>query len=93
MAARPDPARLSPRARTTPTWRGPEPGTAPGAMANGPQAAVAWMFEDNEKANAGRAGFLARVPLGRLGEPEDLAGPPTSCTPFHFWKATLRSIA
>ena len=22
-----------------------------------------------------RAGFLARVPLGRLGEPEDLAGP------------------
>jgi NAD(P)-dependent dehydrogenase (short-subunit alcohol dehydrogenase family) len=22
-----------------------------------------------------RAGFLARVPIGRLGEPEDLAGP------------------
>src|SRR5262249_6265420 len=36
---------------------------------------TAWMFEDNEKANAVRAGFLARVPLGRLGEPEDLAGP------------------
>lgn len=34
-----------------------------------------WMFEDNEKANAVRAGFLARVPVGRLGEPEDLAGP------------------
>jgi NAD(P)-dependent dehydrogenase (short-subunit alcohol dehydrogenase family) len=36
---------------------------------------TAWMFEDNEKANAVRAGFLARVPIGRLGEPEDLAGP------------------
>jgi len=33
------------------------------------------MFEDNEKANGVRAGFLSRVPLGRLGEPEDLAGP------------------
>lgn len=36
---------------------------------------TAWMFEDNERANGVRAGFLARVPLGRLGEPEDLAGP------------------
>lgn len=36
---------------------------------------TAWMFEDNEKANAVRAGFLSRVPVGRLGEPEDLAGP------------------
>jgi NAD(P)-dependent dehydrogenase (short-subunit alcohol dehydrogenase family) len=36
---------------------------------------TAWMFEDNDNANAVRAGFLARVPLGRLGEPEDLAGP------------------
>jgi NAD(P)-dependent dehydrogenase (short-subunit alcohol dehydrogenase family) len=36
---------------------------------------TAWMFEDNEKANSVRAGFLSRVPLGRLGEPEDLAGP------------------
>lgn len=36
---------------------------------------TAWMFEDNEKANAVRAGFLSRVPLGRLGEPADLAGP------------------
>jgi len=36
---------------------------------------TAWMFEDNERANATRAGFLARVPIGRLGEPEDLAGP------------------
>lgn len=36
---------------------------------------TAWMFEDTEKARAVREGFLARVPLGRLGEPEDLAGP------------------
>lgn len=36
---------------------------------------TAWMFEDNERANTVRAGFLARVPMGRLGEPEDLAGP------------------
>ena len=36
---------------------------------------TAWMFEDNDKANNVRAGFLARVPIGRLGEPEDLAGP------------------
>jgi NAD(P)-dependent dehydrogenase (short-subunit alcohol dehydrogenase family) len=36
---------------------------------------TAWMFEDNENANKVRAGFLARVPMGRLGEPEDLAGP------------------
>jgi NAD(P)-dependent dehydrogenase (short-subunit alcohol dehydrogenase family) len=36
---------------------------------------TAWMFADDEKATAVRTGFLARVPLGRLGEPEDLAGP------------------
>ncbi len=36
---------------------------------------TAWMFEDNEKANTARGGFLTRVPLGRLGEPADLAGP------------------
>jgi NAD(P)-dependent dehydrogenase (short-subunit alcohol dehydrogenase family) len=34
-----------------------------------------WMFKDDEKAKTVRAGFLARVPIGRLGEPEDLAGP------------------
>jgi NAD(P)-dependent dehydrogenase (short-subunit alcohol dehydrogenase family) len=33
------------------------------------------MFEDNEKARATRNGMLARIPLGRLGEPADLAGP------------------
>ncbi|BBE34758.1 putative oxidoreductase [Sphingosinicella microcystinivorans] len=36
---------------------------------------TAWMFEDNENAANVRTGFLARVPVGRLGEPEDLAGP------------------
>ncbi|MDE0697102.1 MAG: SDR family oxidoreductase [Boseongicola sp.] len=36
---------------------------------------TAWMFEDSEDAQAVRRGFLARVPKGRLGEPEDLAGP------------------
>ena len=34
-----------------------------------------WMFEDTERAQAVRKGFLTRVPKGRLGEPEDLAGP------------------
>ena len=38
-------------------------------------ALTAWMFEDTEKGNATRNGMLARIPLGRLGEPEDLAGP------------------
>jgi len=36
---------------------------------------TAWMFEDNDNAKAVRGGFLTRVPKGRLGEPEDLAGP------------------
>jgi NAD(P)-dependent dehydrogenase (short-subunit alcohol dehydrogenase family) len=36
---------------------------------------TAWMFADDEKARTVRQGFLARVPIGRLGEPEDLAGP------------------
>lgn len=36
---------------------------------------TAWMFEDTDDAKQVRAGFLARVPKGRLGEPEDLAGP------------------
>jgi NAD(P)-dependent dehydrogenase (short-subunit alcohol dehydrogenase family) len=34
-----------------------------------------WMFAEDDKARAVRGSFLARVPLGRLGEPEDLAGP------------------
>lgn len=36
---------------------------------------TAWMFADDDKAKGVRQGFLARVPIGRLGEPEDLAGP------------------
>lgn len=36
---------------------------------------TAWMFEDTEKAKDVRKGFLSRVPVGRLGEPQDLAGP------------------
>ena len=36
---------------------------------------TAWMFEDDERGTDVRKGFLARVPKGRLGEPEDLAGP------------------
>jgi len=34
-----------------------------------------WMFGDDETAVTTRKGFLARVPKGRLGEPDDLAGP------------------
>jgi NAD(P)-dependent dehydrogenase (short-subunit alcohol dehydrogenase family) len=36
---------------------------------------TAWMYEDTEEATKIRQGFLARVPKGRLGEPEDLSGP------------------
>ena len=36
---------------------------------------TAWMFEDTPEAIKVREGFLSRVPKGRLGEPEDLAGP------------------
>jgi len=36
---------------------------------------TAWMFEDNDNAKSVRNGFLTRVPKGRLGEAEDLAGP------------------
>jgi len=36
---------------------------------------TAWMFEDSDEAKTVRDGMLARIPVGRLGEPEDLAGP------------------
>jgi len=36
---------------------------------------TAWMFENTPEAEKFRSGFLSRVPKGRLGEPEDLAGP------------------
>ena len=34
-----------------------------------------WMFADDERGETVRAGFLTRVPKGRLGEPEDLVDP------------------
>ena len=36
---------------------------------------TAWMFSDDEPGKSTREGMLARIPIGRLGEPEDLAGP------------------
>ncbi len=36
---------------------------------------TAWMFADTDEARKVREGFYARLPKGRLGEPEDLAGP------------------
>jgi NAD(P)-dependent dehydrogenase (short-subunit alcohol dehydrogenase family) len=33
------------------------------------------MFADDEKGTTARNGILARIPIGRLGEPDDLAGP------------------
>lgn len=36
---------------------------------------TSWFFEDNDHANASREKLLDRIPLGRLAEPEDLAGP------------------
>lgn len=38
-------------------------------------ALTAWMFADDERGRTVRAGFMQRVPKGRLGEPQDLAGP------------------
>lgn len=35
---------------------------------------TAWMYGDNELGQATRARSLSRIPLGRLGEPEDLVG-------------------
>ena len=40
-----------------------------------PLAAHRLDVRGHDKAKTVRAGFLARVPKGRLGEPEDLAGP------------------
>lgn len=36
---------------------------------------TSWMFTDEPSAKSTRETFLTRIPLGRLGEPEDLAGP------------------
>jgi len=38
-------------------------------------ALTAWMYEDDERGRATREAMLARIPLGRLAEPEDLVGP------------------
>src|SRR5450759_2529838 len=35
---------------------------------------TAWMYADDEKGRATREAMLARIPLGRLAEPEDLTG-------------------
>jgi NAD(P)-dependent dehydrogenase (short-subunit alcohol dehydrogenase family) len=35
---------------------------------------TAWMYADDEKGRATREAMLSRIPLGRLAEPEDLAG-------------------
>ena len=37
-------------------------------------ALTAWMYEDDDRGRATREGMLARIPLGRLAEPEDLTG-------------------
>lgn len=36
---------------------------------------TSWVFEDNDFANASREKFVDRIPIGRLSEPEDMAGP------------------
>lgn len=35
---------------------------------------TAWMYGDDPKGKATREGMLSRIPLGRLGEPEDFVG-------------------
>ena len=35
---------------------------------------TAWMFTDEEPGKSVRKGMLSRIPLGRLGEPDDLVG-------------------
>ncbi len=40
---------------------------------------TAWMYADDEKARTTREAMLARIPLGRLAEPEDFAGALISC--------------
>ena len=35
---------------------------------------TAWMYSDDEPARSTREGMLARIPLGRLGEPDDFVG-------------------
>jgi NAD(P)-dependent dehydrogenase (short-subunit alcohol dehydrogenase family) len=37
-------------------------------------ALTAWMYADEDPGRSTREGMLARIPLGRLGEPDDFAG-------------------
>lgn len=37
-------------------------------------ALTQWIFEDDDRGRAARARNISRIPLGRLGEPEDLVG-------------------
>ena len=56
---------------------------------------TAWMFEESDEAAAVRSGFLTRVPKGRLGEPEDLAGPllflASQASDFHTGQISLKN--
>lgn len=36
---------------------------------------TAWMYEDSDPGKSVREGMLARIPIGRLGEPVDFVGP------------------
>jgi NAD(P)-dependent dehydrogenase (short-subunit alcohol dehydrogenase family) len=48
---------------------------------------TAWLFEDTERGNTARANVLARIPLGRLAEPDDFAGVLVFLERFRFrWK-------
>jgi NAD(P)-dependent dehydrogenase (short-subunit alcohol dehydrogenase family) len=38
-------------------------------------ALTAWMYEEEGRGKAVREAMLARIPLGRLGEPDDFVGP------------------
>jgi NAD(P)-dependent dehydrogenase (short-subunit alcohol dehydrogenase family) len=38
-------------------------------------ALTAWMYEEEGRGKQVREGMLARIPLGRLGEPDDMVGP------------------
>jgi NAD(P)-dependent dehydrogenase (short-subunit alcohol dehydrogenase family) len=38
-------------------------------------ALTAWMYEEEGRGRQVREAMLARIPLGRLGEPDDMVGP------------------
>ena len=61
-------------------------GTAPGSPSTPSRPTVfrspltAWMYAEEPEGVAVREGMLARIPLGRLGEPDDFVGPCCSCS-------------